>query len=75
VPSKERGSVQHRRILRRKGLNGQETIVAGEDDKISSVAIRVSDIVHEAPAPAPTVVVNTGSAYGTGAPAFGQRQP
>jgi hypothetical protein len=65
-------SVQHRRILRLQGANGQETIiVAGEDDEISSVATTVAETVHEAPAPAPTVVVNTSAT--DPAPAFGRK--
>ena len=44
-------SVQHRRILRMQGANGQETIiVAGEDDEISSVV--TTETTRPAPAPA-----------------------
>ncbi|HEX8415577.1 MAG TPA: hypothetical protein VF637_17110 [Sphingomicrobium sp.] len=44
-------SVQNRRILRLRGANGQETIiVAGEDDKISSVETS-SETVQSAPEP------------------------
>ena len=52
-------SVQHRRILRLQGANGQETIiVAGEDDEISSVATTSTEITHEAPGSvAPVTVV------------------
>jgi hypothetical protein len=46
-------SVQHRRILRLQGPNGQETIiVAREDDDISSIATTTTtETVQPAPAP------------------------
>ena len=56
------GSVQHRRILRLQGANGQETIiVAREDDEISSV-VTTTETSQSAPAQAPSVVVDTGVA-------------
>jgi hypothetical protein len=65
-------SVQNRRILRLQGANGQETIiVAGEDDEVSSV-VTTSEAAQ--PAPAPTVVVNTGIADPALAPTFGRRE-
>jgi len=67
-------SVQNRRILRLQGANGQETIiVAGEDDEISSVAT-ITEVTHEADAPAsPLVVVNTGPIDAAQTPAFGRK--
>jgi hypothetical protein len=67
-------SVQNRRILRLQGANGQETIiVAGEDDEVSSVVTSTtSETVHTAPAPA--LVVNTGTADPALAPTFGRRE-
>jgi hypothetical protein len=63
-------SVQHRRILRMQGADGKETIiVAGEDDEISSI----STTETTAPAPAPSVVVNTGVADPAPAPEFGRK--
>jgi hypothetical protein len=44
-------SVQHRRILRMRGADGQETIiVAGEDDEITSV-VTAAETEQAAPAP------------------------
>lgn len=46
-------SVQHRRILRMRDANGDETIiVASEDDEVSSV------VTTEAPTPSPAVEVD-----------------
>lgn len=53
-------SVQHRRILRLQGADGQETIiVASEDDEVTSV---VTDTETTQPAPAPSeIVADTGA--------------
>jgi len=48
-------SVQHRRILRMRDANGEETIiVAGEDDEVSSIV--TTDRAAPAPATAPSAV-------------------
>jgi LysM repeat protein len=67
-------SVQHRRILRLQGADGQETIiVASEDDEISSVVTTSTQTAQPEPAPAPTVVVvNAGAADPAPAPEFGR---
>ena len=47
-------SVQHRRILRMRDANGEETIiVAGEDDEVSSI------VTTETAAPAPAIAPST----------------
>ena len=44
-------SVQHRRIVRLQGADGQETIiVADEDDEVTSV-VTTTETTQEAPAP------------------------
>jgi hypothetical protein len=49
-------SVQHRRILRLQGADGQETIiVAGEDDEVSSIATTSTEAEQPAASPAPSV--------------------
>jgi hypothetical protein len=68
-------SVQHRRILRLQGANGQETIiVAGEDDEISSVATTTSDVAHAAPADGASTVVVDADADAARVAAFGRRE-
>lgn len=50
-------SVQHRRIVRLQGANGQETIiVADEDDEISSVETSTTETPQATMAPAAPVV-------------------
>ena len=45
-------SVQHRRIVRLRGADGQETIVvADEDDEISSVVTTTTETTPAAPSP------------------------
>ena len=47
-------SVQHRRILRMRGANGDETIiVASEDDEVTSVT--AAETTEPVPAPVPEV--------------------
>ena len=67
-------SVQHRRIVRLQGADGQETIIiAGEDDEISSIAT-TTETTQPAPAPDPSVaVVDTDPADPAPAPEFGRR--
>ena len=61
-------SVQHRRILRLQGANGQETIiVASEDDEISSV---VTATTHAAEASAAPAIMAAAAAEPSAAPAF-----
>ena len=57
-------SVQHRRILRMRDANGEETIiVADEDDEVSSIV--TTETAAPAPATAPgTVEAETGSLEG-----------
>ena len=64
-------SVQHRRIVRLRGAEGQETIVvADEDDEISSV-VTTSETTPSAPA-ASVAGVNTGDAGPATAAGFGR---
>jgi hypothetical protein len=67
-------SVQNRRILRVRGVDGQETIiVAGQDDIVSSI-VTTTEVSQPAPAAAPTPLVHASAAADPElAPEFGRK--